>query len=73
MVNFKFGFLRVAVKNSERYCLEDLNLNQIHVKEVSLKCQAAGFRILGQLRGSRGCFLALGRMTYSHFPNRIFI
>ena len=43
------------------------------IKEVSLKYQDTGLRILGQLRGPQGHFLALGRMTYSHLPNRIFI
>ena len=42
-------------------------------KKKSLKHQAIGFKILRQIRGSRVLFLALGRMTYSHFPNRIFI
>ena len=37
MVNFKFGFLRVVIKNSERYCLEDLNLNQIKCKRSLLE------------------------------------
>ena len=42
-------------------------------KKKSLKPQATGFKILRQIRGSRVIFLTLGRMTYSHFPNRIFI
>ena len=42
-------------------------------KNKSLKQQAIGFKILRQIRGSRVLFLALGMMTYSHFPNRIFI
>ena len=43
------------------------------IKEISLKYQDTGLRILRQLRVSRVHFLALGRMTYSHIPNRIFI
>ena len=42
-------------------------------KKKSLKHHATRFKILRQIRGSRVLFLALGRMTYSHFPNRIFI
>ena len=42
-------------------------------KKNSLKHQATGVEVLRQMRGSRVLFLALGRMTYSHFPNRIFI
>ena len=43
------------------------------IKEISLKYQDTGLRILRQLRVSRVHFLALGRMTYSHLSNRIFI
>ena len=42
-------------------------------KKKSLKHQATGFKMLRQIRGSQVIFLALGRMTYSHFPSRIFI
>ena len=42
-------------------------------KKKSFKHQATGFKILRQIRGSRVLFLALGRMTYSHFSNQIFI
>ena len=36
-MNSQFGFLRVAVKNSERYCLGNLNLNQIKCKRSLLE------------------------------------
>ena len=42
-------------------------------KKKSLMHQATGFKILRKIRGSRVLLLALGRMAYSHFPNRIFI
>ena len=49
------------------------NENEVNIKEISLKCQATGSGFQRQLRGPRALFLALGRMTYSHFPNRIFV
>ena len=36
-MNSQFGFFRVAVKNSESYCLENLNLNQIKCKRSLLE------------------------------------
>ena len=50
------------------------------LKINKIKCKIELLESLGQwgwipmvIEGSRVYFLALGRMTYSHFPNRIFI
>ena len=45
----------------------------VKCKKNYLKSRAIVFRVLGKLRGPRVHFLTLRRMTYSHFPNRIFI
>ena len=50
------------------------------LKMNKIKCKIELLEVLGYWgwipranEGSQGLFLALGRMTYSHFPNRIFI
>ena len=50
------------------------------LKINKIKCKIELFEVLGYwgwipraTEGSQGLFLALWRMTYSHFPNRIFI
>ena len=54
-------------------CLQVENKIKKNKKKNSFKHQAIGVEVLGQMRGSRVLFLTLGRMTYSNFPNRIFI
>ena len=44
-----------------------------NMKKNSLKSQATGLGFLGQPTYARVFILVLGSMTYSHFPNRIFI
>ena len=53
--------------------LKTANKNEIERKKNSLKSRATGLEVLGLLRDPRVLFLAFGRMTYSHFPNRIFV
>ena len=50
------------------------------LKINKIKCKIELLEVLGcwgwnpmATEGSQGLFLALGRMTYSHFPSRIFI
>ena len=50
------------------------------LKINKIKCKIELLEVLGYwgwipraTEGSQGLFLALGRMKYSHFPNRIFI
>ena len=50
------------------------------LKMNEIKCKIELLEVLGYwgwipkaTEGSQGLFLVLGRMTYSHFPNRIFI
>ena len=50
-----------------------LKMNKIKCKIELLKVSGHWFRVLRQLTCPRVFFLALGSMTYSHFPNRIFI
>ena len=50
-----------------------LKINKIKCKIELLKVLGHWFRVLRQLTCPRVFFLALGSMTYSHFPNRIFI
>ena len=69
---FQFGFLGL-IKTVVYGDLQAENKMKKNKKKNSLKHQATGVEVLGQMRGSRVLFLALGRMTYSHFPNRIFI
>ena len=52
---------------------ENYKQNEIECKNNSLKSRATGLEVLGQLEGPRVLFLTLGRMTYSHFSNRIFV
>ena len=63
----------VLVKTVRVGCVQIEIKMKKNKKKKSLKHQAIGFKILRQIRGSQVLFLALGRMTYSHFPNRIFI
>ena len=60
-------------KNSVIGDLKTTNKNQIECKKNSLKSRATRLEVLGQLRGPQVLFLTLGRMTYSHFPNQIFV
>ena len=50
-----------------------LKINKIKRKIELLEVSGHWFRVLRQLTCPRVFFLALGSMTYSHFPNRIFI
>ena len=50
-----------------------LKINKIKCKIELLKVLGHWFKVLRQLTCPRVFFLALGNMTYSHFPNRIFI
>ena len=50
------------------------------LKITEIKCKIELLEVLSYrgwisraIEGSQGLILALGRMTYSHFPNRIFI
>ena len=63
----------VLVKTVRVGCVQIEIKMKKNKKTKSLKHQAIGFKILRQISGSRVLFLALGRMTYSHFPNWIFI
>ena len=63
----------VLVKTLKVGCVQIEIKMKKNKKKKSLKHQATGFKILRQIRGSWVLFLALGRITYSHFPNRIFI
>ena len=69
---FQFGFLGL-IKTIVYGGLQTENKMKKNKKKNFLKHRATGVEVLGQMRGSRVLFLALGRMTYSHFPNRIFI
>ena len=53
--------------------LENLNLNKIKCKIELLELLGYWGWIPRVTEGSQDLFLALGRMTYSHLPNRIFI
>ena len=67
---FRFlGLMKIVVYGG----LQTENKMNKNKKKNSLKHRAIGVEVLGQMKGSRVLFLALGRMTYSHFPNRIFI
>ena len=50
-----------------------LKINKINCKIELLEVLGYWGWIPMATEGSQGLFLALGRMTYSHFPNRIFI
>ena len=50
-----------------------LERNKIKCKIELIEVLGHWFRVLRQLTCPRVFFLALGSMTYSHFPNRIFI
>ena len=50
-----------------------LKINKIKCKIELLEVAGHWFRVLRHSTCPRVFFLALGRMTYSHFPNRIFI
>ena len=69
---FQFGFLGLikTVVYGGLHAENKMNKNK---KKNSLKHRATGAEVLGQMRGSRVLFLVLGRMTYSHFPNQVFI
>ena len=84
--NIEMGFLRVG--NQQLSQNGDFTLDfrlfiktvelviwrlPVKCKKNSFKSRATGFGVLWQLRGPRVHFLVLGRMTYSHFPNWIFI
>ena len=60
-------------KNSVIGGLKTTNKNEIECKKNSLKSRATRLEVLGRLRGPRVLFLALGKMTYSHFPDQIFV
>ena len=60
-------------KNNVIGGLKTVNKNEIECKKNSLKSWAIGLEVLGRLRGPQVLFLALGRMTYSHFLNWIFV
>ena len=73
-MNFKFGFLRVAVKTGGfDGGLQAKNKMKKNIKIEPLEVLGHWGWIPRATEGSQGPFLALGRMTYSHFPNRIFI
>ena len=63
----------VLVKTLRVSCVQIEIKMKKNKKNKSLMHQATRFKILRQIRGSRVLFLVLGRMTYSHFPNWIFI
>ena len=50
-----------------------LKINKIKCKIELLEVVSHWFRVLRHSTCPRVFFLALGRMTYSHFPNRFFI
>ena len=53
--------------------LETENKLRKNNKRNLLEVLGHSAEVLRRLRGPRVHFLALGRMTYSHFPNQIFI
>ena len=59
MVNFKFGFLEF-IKTVRVGWLQADNIMKKNKKKNSLKHRATGVEVLGQMRGSRVLFLALG-------------
>ena len=63
----------VLVKTMRVSCVQIEIKMKKNKKKNSLNCQATGCEFYKSLRGPQGHFLALGRMTYSHLPNRIFI
>ena len=71
MVNLVW-ILRFA-KNKGVGWLQADNKMKKNKKKNSLNRQATGCEFYKSMRGPRGHFLVLGRMTYSHLPNRIFI
>ena len=50
-----------------------LKRNKIKCKIEPLEVSGHWFRVLRQLTCPQVFFVALGSMTYSHFPNQIFI
>ena len=49
------------------------NENEVQYKRNFLEVSGYWFWVLEATEGFQGLYLALGRMTYSHLPNRIFI
>ena len=79
MVNFNLDFKAfgknkgILVKTMRVGCVQ-IEIKMKEKKEKnSLKSQATGLGSLGQPTCARVFILTLGSMTYSHFPNRIFI
>ena len=71
--NGEFGLdFKVVIKTGGLVVCK-LKINKIKCKIELLEVLGHWFRVLRQLTCPRVFFLALGSMTYSHFPNRIFI
>ena len=71
--NGEFGLdFKVVIKTGELVVCK-LKINKIKCKIELLEVLGHWFRVLRQLTCRRVFFLALGSMTYIHFPNRIFI
>ena len=66
-LDFRFG------KNSEVLGFKTKNKNKLKCKIESLEVLGHWGWIPRATEGFQGPFLALGRMTYSHLPNRVFI
>ena len=63
---------KVVIKTG-MWWLENGNFNKIKCKIEPLEVLGHLFRVLRHSTCPRVFFLALGRMTYSHFSNRLFI
>ena len=71
--NGEFGLdFKAFGKNRGVYSLK-LKINKTKCKIELLEVAVHWFRVLRHSTCPQVFFLALGRMTYSHFPNRFFI
>ena len=69
-MNFNLDF-QVWVKKQGIGCVQIENKIRKKKRKELLEVSATGLGFLGQPTCPQVFFLALGRMTYSHFPNRI--
>ena len=71
--NGEFGLDFKVVIKTRGLVVCKLKINKIKCKIELLEVVGHWFRVLRHSTCPRVFFLALGRMTYSHFPNRLFI
>ena len=74
MGEFQFGFSGLGKKQGIGCVqIENKIRKKKKIRKELLEVSATGLGFLGQPTCPQVFFLPLGRMTYSHFPNRIFI